>query len=192
MSHPGPWIVNGARNTGHPKLLLWVCVCACVRLSVFVFVCDFKPSVVTAKLNTSEIKWFIFSETLLRSRTRALDFSSETACVVQRVELWLNYIDNTQDQLPEMRKKSAASMGHWVHQGLPVCRSPCWMRQCYSDWRRTICYAVRHCRLACHIYNANTSLGTHAKCMVIGIPRKDYRTHCFVEVLLRPLKGKHL
>lgn len=120
-----------------------------------------------------------------------------------------NCSDNTQEslpmasgQLPELTwcKNSPTSVVHWVQQGLPVicCNAltevwcPCEMRQRYSDWRRTICYAVRHCRLACHMYNANTSLGTHAKCMVIGTPSKDYRTHCFVEVLLRPLKGKHL
>lgn len=84
---------------------------------------------------------------------------------------------------PQQRSLTAVQKGLTV-----ICRNA-WTELYVEDYiptetgGGTECSSVRHYRLACHIYNSNTPVGTHAKCIVIGTPSKDHGKHCFVEVV---------
>lgn len=96
----------------------------------------------------------------------------EITGMVEHREFQRKYHDNTQEWFSVASGEQTwwRSAGHWVHKGL--------------------CYAVRHCRLVCHICNANTSLGTHAKCMVIGTPCKDYTDTLLCWGAVKATKGQ--
>lgn len=175
VSHPSPRILMVQGNSGHLKLLL-----ECV------FVCDFKPSAVILKWNTSEIKGFCLGPCCgipLSVWTLALKplawcnkWSSKKTRVLG--------ISLACSQLPQMTSCKRAQIMRCtkINKDYQLLAELHWLKftwKAVALFRPEIYhYSMSHYRLACHIYNAKTSLGTHAKCMVIGTPSRDYRTHC--------------